>query len=217
MGMDWSRVVAAFAESGARAHAVLATDAVAAAWDADSILPKMTVGDVGGHLLAVLLMFDRRYDVAIPPGGTPSDPLGGYASVRLSDPSDLERPPFTMPREGGRRVGGRGHMLVTQQFAETLARLDGRLRDDGPDRAILVGDGTVPMTLRAFSTTRIVELVVHADDLAESVGVAVPPPSIDAATIVIEHLVAASRYRVGDARTIRALVGRGDVDDLRAL
>src|SRR5262245_25216069 len=217
MGMDWSRVVAAFAESGARAHSVLGTDAVAEAWDADSILPEMTVGDVGGHLLAVLIMFDRRYDVPPPPGATPVDPAGEYASVRLTDASDLGRPPFRVPREGGRRVAARGHARVVEQFGETLARLDARLNDDGPDRAILVGDGTVPMTLRAFTTTRIVELVGHADDLAESVGATIPPPSPDSAAIVIEHLVSSVRQRVGDDRTIRALVGRADPDALRAL
>jgi uncharacterized protein (TIGR03083 family) len=217
MAMDWDRVVAAFAESGARAYAVLGTDAVAAAWDADSILPEMTVGDVAGHLLAVLIMFDRRYDVPTPPGATPVDPVGGYASVRLADPSDLERAPFRVPREGGRHVAARGHAAVVEQFGATLARLDRRLHDDGPDRAILVGDGTVPMTLRAFTTTRLVELVVHADDLAESVGATIPPPSADAAAIVIEHLVSSVRHRVGDGRTIRALVGRDDPDTLRAL
>ena len=217
MEMDWNRVVAAFAESGGRAHATLADDAVAEAWETDSILPEMTVGDVGGHLLAVLIMFDRRYDVPTPADIVPVDPVGGYAEVRLADPSDLDRPPFRVPREGGRRVSARGHAAVVAQFADTLARLDARLRADGPDRPILVGDGTVPMTLRAFTTTRIVELVVHADDLAESVGGAIPPLSDDAAAIVIDHFVLAVRHRVGDATTIRALAGRSDPDALRAL
>jgi uncharacterized protein (TIGR03083 family) len=217
MERDWDRVVAAFVESGARAHAVLATDGVGNAWNAESILPEMTVGDVAGHLLAVLIMFDRRYDVPTPPGVAPVDPVGGYADIRLAEPSDLDRPPFRMPREGGRRVSARGHATVIEQFGATLARLDARLRADGPERPILVGDGTVPMTLRAFTTTRIVELVVHADDLAESVGTAVPPLSHDAAAIVIDHFVMAVRRRVGAAATIRALAGRSDPDALRAL
>jgi hypothetical protein len=215
--MDWKRVVAAFAESGARAHAVLATDAVRQDWSAASILPEMTVGDIGGHLLAVLIMFDRRYDVPIPAGAAPMDPVGGYAGIRLGDPSDLDRPPFRIPREGGRRVSARGHAAVVEQFGTTLARLDARLGADGPDRPILVGDGTVPMTLRAFTITRVVELVVHADDVAESVGEAVPPLSDDAAAIVIDHFVMAVRHRVGEATTIRALAGRTDPDALRAL
>jgi Mycothiol maleylpyruvate isomerase N-terminal domain len=217
MGMDWSRVVAAFAEAGARAHVVLATDAVRHAWEQDSVLPLMTVGDVGGHLLAVLVMFDRRYDAPTPPGVRPSDPVGGYTSIRLVHASDLERPPFRMPRDGGRRVAARGHAAVVEEFGATLARLEARLRDDGPDRPILAGDETAPTSLRAFTTSRIVELVVHADDLAESVGTSIPPPPADAAAIVIDHFVASVRHRVGDAGTIRALAGRTDPDQLRAL
>jgi len=215
--VHWSRVVAAFADSGARTHSVLATDAVAAAWTEASILPEMTVGDIAGHLLAVLIMFDRRYALTPPPDALPADPDGaGYAAVRLGDASDLDRPPFRIPREGGRRVAARGHAAAVEQFAALLEGLEARLRDDDADRALLVGDDAAT-TLRAFTTTRIVELVVHGDDLAESVGAAILPPSADAAEIVIGRLVASTRHRVGDSRPIRALVGRGEVDDLRAL
>jgi hypothetical protein len=215
--MEWTRVVAAFGDSGARVHAVLASDAVAEAWEADSILPEMLVGDVAGHLVAVLIMFDRCYDAPTPPGVSPVEPVGGHASIRLADASDLERPPFRTPRDGGRRVGARGHAAAVERFDGLLSRVDARLRDDGPSRPILVGDETTPMTLRAFTTTRIVELVVHADDLAESVGAAIPPPSADASTIVIDHFVSSVRQRIGDAATIRALAGRADPDALRAL
>jgi hypothetical protein len=79
-----------------------------------------------------------------------------------------------------------------------------------------VGDDAAT-TVRAFTTTRVVELVVHADDLAESVGAVIPPPSADAAEIAIGLLVASTRHRLGDARTIRALAGRREADELRAL
>jgi hypothetical protein len=162
-------------------------------------------------------MFDRRFDLAVPAGAVALDPGGaGYASVRLDRRSDLDRPPFRIPREGGRRVAARGHAAAVEQFGALLARLADRLRDAGPARGIVVGDETVT-TLRAFTTTRVVELVVHADDLAESVGADLPPPSPAAADVVIGHLVASVRHRVGDQRTLRALAGRSDPDDLRAL
>ena len=106
-----------------------ARPALREAWEADSLLPEMTVGDVAGHLLAVLIMFERRYDVATPPEVAPVDPVGGYASVRLTDASDLDRPPFRVPREGGRRVSARGHAAAVEQFGATFARLDARLRE----------------------------------------------------------------------------------------
>jgi hypothetical protein len=215
--VEWDRIVTAFADSGARAQAVLATDAVAEAWSDASILPEMTVGDVAGHLLAVLIMFDRRYELTAPPEMVPTDSVGGgYATVRLACASDLGLPPFRLPRDGGRRVAARGHASAVEQFGALLAGLDARLRDDDPERALLVGDDAATM-LRPFTITRIVELVVHGDDLAESVGAAIAPPTADASELAISTLVASNRQRIGDARTIRALVGRGDVDDLRAL
>ena len=215
--LAWDRVAAAFADSGARAHAVLTTDAVRDAWLEPSVLPEMTVGDVAGHLLAVLIMFDRRYALAVPADVVPGDPGGaGYAVVRLARPADLDLDPFRIPREGGQRVAARGHAAAVDRFGTLLAALDGRLRADDPDRAILVGDDAAT-TVRAFTTTRVVELVVHADDLAESVGAVIPPPAADAAEIAIGLLVASTRHRVGDARTIRALAGRWEADDLRAL
>jgi hypothetical protein len=215
--LAWDRVVVAFADSGARAHAVLATDAVRDAWLDASILPEMTVGDVAGHLLAVLIMFDRRYDLTAPAETVAADPGGtGYASVRLARPADLHLDPFRIPREGGRLVAARGHAAAVEQFGALLAGLVSRLRADDPDRALLVSDGAAT-TVRAFTTTRVVELVVHGDDLAESVGAAIPPPTADAAEIAIGILVASVRHRLGDAATIRALGGRGDPDELRAL
>ena len=217
MGMDWNRVVAALVESGVRAHSVLAADVVGKAWDRGSILAEMTVGDIAGHLLAVLIMFERCYELEVPPEVVAADPDGaGYATVRLGSKSDLGLPPFRIPREGGRRVAARGHAAAVEQFGALLASLDARLSDDDPDRALLVGDHAAT-TLRAFTATRVVELVLHADDIAESVGLAIAPPTTDASELVIGMLVASTRNRVGDARTIRALGGRGDVDDLRAL
>jgi hypothetical protein len=213
--LAWARVVAAFADSGARVQTVLATDVVGDMWSDASILPEMTVGDIAGHLLAVLVMFDRRYELTAPAHLVPTVG-GGYATVRLARASDLGLPPFSIPREGGRRVAARGHAAAVERFGALLAGLAARLRDDDPDRALLVGDDAATM-LRPFTITRIVELVVHGDDLAESVGVAIAPPTADASELVIGTLMASNRQRVGDARTIRALVGRGEVDDLRAL
>ena len=87
--MGWERVTGAFADSGARAHTVLATDAVAQAWRDASILPQMTIGDIAGHLLAVLIMFDRRYELTAPPEVVATDAVGGgYSTVRLAHASD---------------------------------------------------------------------------------------------------------------------------------
>lgn len=68
----------------------------------------------------------------------------------------------------------------------------------------------VPIAIRLddFLRTRVMELVVHADDLATSVGVDPPQPSASAATMAIESLMATARATHGDLAVIRALARR---------
>jgi hypothetical protein len=62
-----------------------------------------------------------------------------------------------------------------------------------------------------------VELVIHTDDLAVSAGLHTDPPDPDVASLVIDFLVSADRHRIGDTQMLRAVAGRSDADDLRAL
>ena len=85
------------------------------------------------------------------------------------------------------------------------------------DRLVVLPDASTSATLHDYTETRIVELVIHADDLALSVGAQPEPPPSDAATIAIDFLVRSVRYRAGDGATLRALAGRSDTGVLRAL
>jgi hypothetical protein len=62
--------------------------------------------------------------------------------------------------------------------------------------------------LVAFVGTRIVELVVHTDDLAVSVGVEPPEPSEGAASVALAAMLAAARSNSGDLAVLRALARR---------
>jgi hypothetical protein len=67
----------------------------------------------------------------------------------------------------------------------------------------------VPLVVR-FSDwlpTRVMELVVHGDDLAASVGIDAPPPS-EAAAVTIDLMVALARAVHGDLAVVRALARR---------
>ncbi|MGH9038437.1 MAG: hypothetical protein ACRD0O_21990, partial [Acidimicrobiia bacterium] len=59
-----------------------------------------------------------------------------------------------------------------------------------------------------FIRTRIVELVVHGDDLAASIGVKAWQPTVDAAGLTIDVLIAVARQIHGDVEVIRALCRR---------
>jgi hypothetical protein len=63
------------------------------------------------------------------------------------------------------------------------------------------------MRLDDYLETRLVELVVHDDDLATSVDVPTELPG-EALELAIDHLVAVARFRHGDLAVVRALARR---------
>jgi hypothetical protein len=74
-------------------------------------------------------------------------------------------------------------------------------------------------TFENYMRSRVVELIVHTDDLAVSVGVAPPEPGSRPASVAIGALVELARARSGDLGVIRGLARaeRAGPDELRAL
>ena len=165
----------------------------------------------------MLRTFERRCDTQAPPTTVTVSPASRYAITRLESDADLDDPAFRAVREGGERVATRGHAAVAEGFERQLHVLVARLADERSDRLVVLPDASTSATLHDYTETRIVELVVHADDLASSVGAQLEPPPFDAATIAIDFLVRSIRHRAGDSATLRALAGRSDAGLLRAL
>jgi hypothetical protein len=216
-GADWGGTIAAFAHAGERALEMIRLPEVARRWGDASILDGFTIGGIAGHLYAVLRTFERRCDTQAPPTTVVVSPAANYAIARLERGGDLDDPTFRVVREGGERMATRGHAAVADGFERQLQLLVARLAGERGDRLVVLPDTSTSATLHDYTETRIVELVVHADDLASSVGAQLEPPPLDAATIAIDFLVRAVRHRAGDSATLRALAGRGDAGVLRAL
>jgi hypothetical protein len=64
------------------------------------------------------------------------------------------------------------------------------------------------LSVEGFLHTRALELLVHSDDLATSVGVAVPEVPVEAARSVIDTLVTLSLRKHGVTPVLRALSRR---------
>jgi hypothetical protein len=112
---------------------------------------------------------------------------------------------------GDEAIGGGADALVAQASA-ALASVLGALERESGSRYLRVLGG-IQITLDDYLATRVVELVVHADDLATSVDVAVdvPPPALELATDV---LVEIARRRRGDLTVLRGLARRERIGDL---
>jgi hypothetical protein len=88
------------------------------------------------------------------------------------------------------------------------ARLDAltpRLRAEPADRVVGVAGGVCTMALDEYLRTRLVEQVVHLDDLARSVDREPWPLRSEAVALVLQIGVDVGRHRRGDAAMLRAL------------
>lgn len=111
-----------------------------------------------------------------------------------------------------------GPVALRQRLAEARGSLERRLMTTPPDQPVAVlGDLVLPLS--AYLETRLVELVVHLDDLAVSLGRAepadIPPAAFDVVAAVLAQLAV---RRAGVLPTIRSLArAERQPDAVRAL
>lgn len=110
-----------------------------------------------------------------------------------------------------------GHAVVVERMVAALGRLRARLPAEPGERRV-EALGRV-LLLDEYLKTRLVELTVHMDDLALSVGVSTPREPADAYTVAIETLVHVATRRNGPLIVLRALsrAERQGADVLRVL
>lgn len=135
-----------------------------AALTAPSVLPGWTVADVVAHLGRAM---DALAAVRPAPPGTTPLPLGAYLAGYARSAGDIAEVTRT---------------LATAIADDPLGGVDAMVRGalDNLDR-LAAADGVVmarrgPVTLVDMVVSRVVELVVHADDLARSVSRPGPSP-----------------------------------------
>src|SRR5258708_252835 len=161
---DAITVVDAFLDAARYAGDVLASPMVEAAWTRDSALPRMTVGAVAGHLFLVVRRVDKHLDepeqVAI---GMPA--TENYRWLRVRRQEDLDRPDHRVVRADGDHVAMWGWKAVATAYADRVSKLNARLVARCPQTVVLE---TGLMDFPAYLATRVVELLVHADDMAGS-------------------------------------------------
>ena len=198
------------------AHAacdLVAAPEVAARWDEPSALPRFLVRGLAGHLVATGTSVVVRYLDVPEPRGETIDPATYYVTVLTTDDPDAELHQGIRARGEAAAAGGPEALVAEgRRVLDDLAR---RLAAEPADRRVQVAAGLV-LTLDDYLVTRLLELVVHADDLAVSVGI--PTPAVDAAVLdpVLDCLVRMGRRRHGDLAVLRALTRR-ERDDVAAL
>jgi Mycothiol maleylpyruvate isomerase N-terminal domain len=207
-----------FLASAAEARGLIASREVAARWREPSALEQLDVGAVAGHLARATFVVVAYLDSSDPDIAREADELVtadryferimGAASSAADDASAGVRAPAAEEAAAGQEA------LVARVDA-TLQALDERFASEPADRAVQVAGGIV-MSLDEYLVTRMVELVVHSDDLAASAGI--ETPEFDAMTMacVIGCMLAMTRDRNGDIAVVRAFARR-ERDTINAL
>jgi hypothetical protein len=145
----------------------ISSPAVAAAWTAPSgVLADQTVGGLAGHLARGAVWVVGEYLDQPEPDTAVLDSADEYFAAFKANASESGDRAI---RDRGAAVAEAGPDVVAAQAAARLATLEVRLPAEPPDRLTVVAGGAT-MRLDDYLVTRVVEQVVHLDDLARSVG-----------------------------------------------
>lgn len=182
---------------------LLGDPAVARVWTQPSALAGLSVGGLAAHLASQVEYLPRV--LAEPAGnGDRVDLAGHYERVRWLG-AELDEPTNVAIREGGEQAAAGGPEQVAARAAAALADLRTRLPAESADRAVSPPAGPWQLQLDDFLVTRLMEIAVHSDDLACSVGIQAPALPAAAVQPVVDLLIRLALRRHGATAVVRAL------------
>jgi hypothetical protein len=176
---------------------------VAAAWHAESACAGMTVGGLTHHLLGQVKHV-ARFLSQPPTADAPIALLDHYAGAEWVT-AGREDEANTSIRDGENQAAAAGRDAVLAEAAPLLDQLPDLLRTPREPETIFIPWQGWALTTDDFLVTRSMELVVHSDDLAASVGVPTPTFPDSTITHVVDLLGGVAMRRHGQAAVVRAL------------
>ena len=197
---DSARVRGLVVEATDAAAALIASDEVVARWDEPSALAGMTVGALAAHLVraagAVLAYLDRT-DPATRPEGELLTPVTYFHAA-------IDSPIHERIKEVSATEASAGHPQVLARCREVADTMRPRFAAEPTDRLVSALGGRM-LTLDDFCRTRLIEVLLHVDDLAASVGVPRPETAPEGPAIVIDIVTGIARMLHGDWAVLHAL------------
>lgn len=188
-------------------------------WDQPSALEGMTVGGLAAHIDGALRIMGVLLEQEVPDTDRIASPFEFFGDNRRVGASALDDERARGIAERAEAAAAEGQAAVVDRLTATIAWVDDTLAALPPQATMAthrVPDARA--RLDDYLRTRLIEVVVHGDDLACSVGVVWHPP-VAAVAEVIDLLVGMARERVGDLEVLRGLTReeRAVPEALRAL
>jgi hypothetical protein len=182
---------------------LVAAAEVAAAWERESVLPGMTIGGLTRHLVSQPECAVEFLRIQPPP---PHAAVVSLAELyRRTDwfmaPADAVENTSIRDDFNAMAAGGPVHSVAILEQART--DLPAAIAAAGPVTYVPWQD--CALTTEDFLVVRAMEIVVHADDLAASVGLPTPQFDDDVAHPVAALLAVLSTQRHGISATVRTL------------
>jgi hypothetical protein len=178
---------------------------VARRWDEPSALERMSIGGLAGHLARGVFTVQEYLAEAPPAGGSTVSPAAYFVEgVKLTSNIDDELNAGIRAR--AHAEAAEGHTALLSRLDDAIERLTEALSREPASRTVAVRGGT-PMLLDDYLVARVVELVVHLDDLAASIDSepAIPRDGLD---VAITCMVDMARLDHGDTAVLRVLARR---------
>jgi hypothetical protein len=205
-------VRSAFLDAASAATELLGRRELGERWNEPSVLPAFEIGALAGHLARAILTVYWYLDMPQPDG--PALSASEYFAESPAVGSSVHSEANAQVRARGEETARGGWARLYLDVGKAADRLADRLATEPASRLIpAVGQA---LTIDEYLKTRIVELVIHIDDLARSLELPTPELPYEATTIAIAVLVGTARVRHGDRAVLNALARR-ELDTREAL
>lgn len=172
-------------------------------WDDESACAGMTVGGLAHHLTGqvdnLIALYAETRDRSDPISIVEHYRRAAWANTGLDDEDNIG---IRTDADQAAQTGPEAHADQVRAALETLPASLAQVEDDDP---VLIPWQGWSLTAHDFAVTRLMEMVVHADDLAASVGVDPPRFPDEAVRQVVRLLTDVALDRHGQAAVVRTL------------
>ncbi|PZF98570.1 hypothetical protein C1I93_08645 [Micromonospora endophytica] len=183
------------------AAALLRTPALAERWRTPSALPNYSVGGLARHLANQIIQPAELLDA--PPGHRAIEVLAHFTGSAWVTTSADDADNTNIRERGERAAAATTADRLAAEVEGVLAKLRHTVPAAPPHRIIDLGDWG--LAVDDFLLTRLLELVVHVDDLAVSLDLPTPELPAEAIELTNDLLTRIAAWRHGPLAVVRAL------------